>query len=153
MNNLSENINFVSENFRSILGKKEITLIQLIIFASKQITSKTQTSHSKKKMNKILLIFLLVSIFDNRIVSGKILRIKRDTQIFSLRYWKDLIGLKSTTLAPCLEYAEDDNSCLGEPISLDDDTYQYKSILTGFTACPSGSKFDKRKVCRKVLRK
>ena len=105
------------------------------------------------KIKNILLIFLLISTFDNRIASARSLRIKRDTKIFTVGFWKDLVGLTTTTLPPCLEYAEDDNSCLGEPVLLEDETYQYKHMFTGVTSCPPGSKFDRRRVCRKVLRR
>ena len=105
-------------------------------------------------MNKflnILILFLIISTYNNQIASARSLRIKRQLKYFSLDYYKSFVGLGSTTLEPCLEYAED-GTCLGETIELSDDTYEFKCMLTGAPTCPEGSKLDRKKVCRKIVR-
>jgi len=107
-------------------------------------------------MNKfwnIFFLLLIVSTYNNQIASARSLRIKRQENYFSLNYLKKIVGLGTTTLEPCLEYAED-GTCLGETIELLDDTYEFKCMLTGAKLpCPNGSKLDRKKVCRKVLRR
>jgi len=105
-------------------------------------------------MNKfwnIFILFLIISTYNNQIVSARSLRIKRDVNYCPLDYFNLFAGLGTTTLEPCLEYAED-GSCLGETIELLDDTYEFKYMLTGAPICPNGSKLDRKKVCRKILR-
>lgn len=105
------------------------------------------------KIIKLLLLFLVVLTISNQFISARSLRVKRDSKYLTIGYWQGLVGLKTTTLPPCLEYAEDDNSCLGEPVELNDDTYEFKHILTAAKACPPGSKLDRKRICRKFLRR